>query len=35
VNALFKAHQVPLNYSDVDLENDLAARRALGILRDR
>jgi hypothetical protein len=35
VHALFKAHQVPLKYSDADLEHDLAAHRALGILRDR
>ena len=35
VHALLKAHRVPLNYTRADLENDLDAHRALGILPDR
>ena len=35
VHALLKEHRVPLHYTLADLENDLAAHRALGILPDR
>jgi predicted HTH domain antitoxin len=35
VHALLKEHRVPLNYTEADLEDDLAAHRALGILPPR
>jgi len=35
VHALLKEHGVPLRYTKADLEDDLAAHRELGILRDR
>lgn len=35
VHALLKEHRVPLRYSEVDLEEDRAAHRALGIPRER
>ena len=35
VHALLKEHQVPLKYTEADLEQDLAAHRALGILPPR
>jgi predicted HTH domain antitoxin len=35
VHALLKEHQVPLNYTAADLEDDLAAHRELGILPGR
>jgi hypothetical protein len=35
VHALLKAHRVPLQYTQADLEDDLAAHRELGILRGR
>ncbi len=35
VHGLLKEHRVPLNYTRADLENDLAAHRALGILPER
>ena len=35
VHALLKEHRVPLQYTRADLERDLAAHRALGILPDR
>lgn len=35
VHALLKEHRVPLRYSETDLEDDLAAHRELGILRER
>jgi hypothetical protein len=34
VHSLLKEHGVPLRYTEADFENDLAAHRALGILRD-
>lgn len=34
VHALLKEHRVPLRYTEADVEQDLAAHRALGILRD-
>jgi predicted HTH domain antitoxin len=34
VHALLKNHGVPLRYTEADLEDDLAAHRELGILRD-
>lgn len=34
VHALLKSHSVPLRYSEADVEDDLTAHRALGILRD-
>ncbi|HEX9986052.1 MAG TPA: UPF0175 family protein [Thermoanaerobaculia bacterium] len=34
VHALLKSHGVPLRYTEADFEDDLAAHRALGILRD-
>lgn len=35
VHALLKEHQVPLRYTEADLENDLSAHRELGILPGR
>ena len=35
VHALLKAHHVPLRYTPADLNDDLDAHRALGILPDR
>ena len=35
VHALLKEHRVPLRYTEADVENDLAAHRELGILRER
>lgn len=35
VHAMLKAHQVPLHYTSADLDDDLAAHRALGILPSR
>jgi predicted HTH domain antitoxin len=35
MHALFKEHRVPLLYTEADFEDDLAAHRELGILRDR
>lgn len=35
VHALLKAHRVPYRYSEVDLEDDLAAHRELGLLSPR
>lgn len=35
VHALLKEHRVPLRYTEADAENDLAAHRELGILRER
>ena len=35
VHALLKAHQVPLRYTAADLDEDLDAQRALGILPGR
>jgi hypothetical protein len=35
VHAWLKEHRVPLHYTLADLEIDLAAHRALGILPDR
>ena len=32
VHALLKEHQVPLRYTEADVENDLSAHRELGIL---
>ena len=32
VHALLKEHRVPLRYTEADLEEDLAAHRALGLL---
>jgi hypothetical protein len=34
VHALLKEHRVPLRYTQANLEEDLAAQRSLGILRD-
>ena len=34
VHALLKEHRVPLRYSEADSEDDLAAHRELGILRE-
>ena len=31
VHALLKQHEVPLRYTEVDLQNDLTAHRELGI----
>lgn len=35
VHSLLKEHGVPLRYTHADFEDDLAAHRELGILRDR
>jgi predicted HTH domain antitoxin len=35
VHALLKEHKVPLNYTEADLEEDLAAHRDLGFLARR
>ena len=35
VHALLKEHQVPLRYTEADVENDLSAHRELGILPSR
>ena len=35
VHAMLKAHHVPLHYTSADLDDDLAAHRALGILPSR
>lgn len=35
VHALLKEHQVPLHFTEADLEEDLAAQRDLGILSGR
>ena len=35
VHALLKEHQVPLRYTEADLEDDLTAHRELGILPSR
>ena len=35
VHALLKEHKVPLHYTEVDLEEDLAAHRDLGLLSGR
>lgn len=35
VHALLKEHEVPLHYTQADLEEDLAAHRDLGILPGR
>ncbi len=35
VHALLKDHGVPLRYTEADFEDDLAAHREVGILRDR
>ena len=35
VHALLKEHRVPLRYTEADAQNDLAAHRELGILRQR
>jgi hypothetical protein len=35
VHALLKEHRVPLHYTEADVEEDLAAHRALGILSRR
>ncbi len=35
VHALLKAHHVPLRYTAADLDDDLDAQRALGILPGR
>jgi hypothetical protein len=34
VHAFLKEHAVPLRYTEVDFQNDLAAHREVGILRD-
>jgi predicted HTH domain antitoxin len=34
VHALLKEHRVPLRYTEADLENDLAAHREIGVLRE-
>ena len=34
VHALLKNHGVPLRYTEADFEDDLAAHREVGILRD-
>ena len=33
VHALLKEHRVPLRYTEADVESDLAAHRAVGVLR--
>jgi hypothetical protein len=35
VHALLKEHQVPLRYTETDVEDDLSAHRELGILPSR
>ena len=35
VHALLREHRVPLQYTRADLESDVAAHRALGILPDQ
>jgi predicted HTH domain antitoxin len=35
IHALLKEHRVPYRYSKLDLQNDLAAHRELGILSNR
>jgi hypothetical protein len=35
VHALLKEHQVPLRYTEADVEDDLSAHRELGILPSR
>lgn len=35
VHALLKEHQVPLRYTEADIEDDLSAHRELGILPAR
>ena len=35
VHAILKDHLVPLRYTESDLEDDLAAHREIGILRQR
>jgi predicted HTH domain antitoxin len=35
VHALLKEHEVPLHYTEADLEEDLAAHRGLGLLSAR
>ena len=35
VHALLKEHQVPLRYTEADVDNDLSAHRELGILPSR
>lgn len=35
VHALLKEHRVPLRYTEADVEQDLAAHRELGIVRER
>ena len=35
VHAILKNHRVPLQYTESDLEDDLAAHREIGILRQR
>lgn len=35
VHALLKEHQVPLRYTEADVENDMAVHRELGILPRR
>ena len=35
VHALLKEHRVPLRYTEADIQDDLAAHRELGILRQR
>jgi Uncharacterised protein family (UPF0175) len=35
VHALLKQYQVPLRYTRIDLEDDLSAHYALGILKSR
>ena len=35
VHAILKDHRVPLQYTESDLEDDLAAHREIGILRQR
>jgi len=35
VHALLKEHQVPLQYTEADLEDDLRAQREIGVLPGR
>jgi hypothetical protein len=34
VHALLESHGIPLRYTEADLQDDLAAHREAGILRD-
>jgi len=35
VHALLKQHQVPVHYTELDLQDDLTAHRELGILNNK